>query len=361
MMGLFLELMTNTIVLATKPCTLIRLLCLVGAKIVGIVTFTWLQLVKAFINFHVDVCWGILIWTIALISLPFRVLNALQRERVLEIHLQAMQIDLDNLVCEKKELEERLHIALKDRGIMETVLAEIDEEHDKAIARIDLLENKLQDLKDENLRLSETHGKDAEYFTAHNNVVGDDDYDIPLVADYDVPSWKSGYDGSGANLQDLMHGDAWEDETDSKPRKQVFLKPGSKVARPYPFSPRIVSRNLTVDEEALDRRRGVALSQSLFSTFLSLLVGMIVWEAEDPCLPLVVALFTVVGMSLKSVVQFFSTIKNRPASDAVALLSFNCFILGTLASPTLPTVARMLAPQALRLADWMIYQLGFLS
>lgn len=96
--------------------------------------------------------------------------------------------------------------------------------------------------------------------------------------------------------------------------------------------------------DPLNQRRQVALSQSLFSAFLSLLVGMIIWQAKDPCMPLVLALFTVVGLSLHSVVQFFSTIKNRPAADAVALLSVNWFILGTLSYPTLPKVAHMLFP-----------------
>ncbi|CAN1143303.1 hypothetical protein LINPERPRIM_LOCUS26446 [Linum perenne] len=76
---------------------------------------------------------------------------------------------------------------------------------------------------------------------------------------------------------------------------------------------------------------------------LSLTVGMIIYEAKDAnCMPLVVALYTVVGMSMKNVVKFFSTIDNKPASDAVALLSFNCFILGTLTYPTLPKVVRIL-------------------
>ena len=57
--------------------------------------------------------------------------------------------------------------------------------------------------------------------------------------------------------------------------------------------------------EVFDHRRGIAVKQSLFSAVLSLVVGMIVWQAEDPCMPLIVALFSVVGMSLKSVVQFF--------------------------------------------------------
>ena len=83
------------------------------------------------------------------------------------------------------------------------------------------------------------------------------------------------------------------------------------------------------------------------------------YEAKDPCIPLVVALFVVVGMSLKSVVHFLSTIKNKPASDAVALLSFNWFILGTLTYPTLPRVARFLFPIVLgflgRTLGWFAY------
>nr|GEY52829.1 zinc finger, RING/FYVE/PHD-type [Tanacetum cinerariifolium] len=67
-------------------------------------------------------------------------------------------------------------------------------------------------------------------------------------------------------------------------------------------------------DNVLGVQREVAFSQSLFSAVLSLLVGMIIWEAQEPCMPLVTALLIVVGMSLRSVVQFFSTIKNKLAS-----------------------------------------------
>ncbi|XP_019445188.1 PREDICTED: uncharacterized protein LOC109349002 [Lupinus angustifolius] len=113
--------------------------------------------------------------------------------------------------------------------------------------------------------------------------------------------------------------------------------------------PEMISKDVVGMRGVLDQDRDVALSQSLFSAIMSLLVGMTIWEAEDPCMPLVVALFAVVGMSLKSVLQFFSTMKNKPSSDSVALLSFNWFILGTLTYPSLPRVARMLAPLLLRL------------
>ncbi|CAN1305105.1 hypothetical protein LINPERPRIM_LOCUS26421 [Linum perenne] len=99
-------------------------------------------------------------------------------------------------------------------------------------------------------------------------------------------------------------------------------------------------------DEVLEQR-DIAFWQSVLSAVLSLTVGMIIYEAKDAnCMPLVVALYTVVGMSMKNVISFFSTIDNNPASDAVALLSFNCFILGTLTYPTLPKVVRILGSLA---------------
>lgn len=144
----------------------------------------------------------------------------------------------------------------------------------------------------------------------------------------------------------MMHQNTWGDKSKTTSELLKLLKPESGPSGPI----HLVGRNLETSE-VFDQRRGTAVTQSLFSALLSILVGMIIWEAEDPCMPLVVALFTVVGMSLKSVVQFFSTIKNKPASDAVALLSLNWFILGTLTYPTLPIVTRILVPVALRIVE----------
>ena len=57
---------------------------------------------------------------------------------------------------------------------------------------------------------------------------------------------------------------------------------------------------------------------------------------QDPCTPLVIALFIVVGMSLASVIQFFTKVQSQQGFYAVALLSLNWFVLGTLANPALP-------------------------
>ena len=207
----------------------------------------------------------------------------------------------------------------------------------------------MQDLKNENTRLKEIQGRRL----LSNKGQDDTGNDQNSGNSYGIPSWKSDYNGSGLILQDLlMHRDEWESGSKSRTEVPFLSKTGAEAAgHIHPFTPaRITSRNSSMDE-VLDQQRDTALSQSLFSAVLSLLVGMIIWEAEDPCMPLVVALYTVVGMSLKSVVQFFSTIKNKPASDAVALLSFNWFILGALTYPTLPRVARMMAPLALSFMD----------
>lgn len=112
-----------------------------------------------------------------------------------------------------------------------------------------------------------------------------------------------------------------------------------------------------VNEEAVQEGRGVALSPSMFSVFLSLLVGIITWKARDPCIPLVLALFMVVCISLKTIVQFFLSIGSRQGSNAVALLSFNWFILGTLVYPALPNISQTVAPTTTKFGHWL-YGLG---
>lgn len=62
---------------------------------------------------------------------------------------------------------------------------------------------------------------------------------------------------------------------------------------------------------------------------------------QDPCTPLVIALFTVVGMSLINVVRFFTKLRTREGFTAVALLSLNWFMLGTLAHPALPYLVQV--------------------
>ncbi|RWR77723.1 hypothetical protein CKAN_00622400 [Cinnamomum micranthum f. kanehirae] len=140
LMGLLIETLANSIVFA---CKLIKDVFLLGVRAAVFVTLAWLRLLKAIICFPVNVCLGIIHWTIALASLPFRVLNAFQKKKVLEFHLHEMEIELQNLIWEKKEVYRKLQVAIKDRRFVETILTEIEEEHDKAIAKIELLKNEV--------------------------------------------------------------------------------------------------------------------------------------------------------------------------------------------------------------------------
>lgn len=61
----------------------------------------------------------------------------------MEMHLQEMQDVLETIIWEKKQLKERLKTAIKDRRMMEVMLAELEEEHDQAIMKIESLESEV--------------------------------------------------------------------------------------------------------------------------------------------------------------------------------------------------------------------------
>ncbi|KAJ1396838.1 hypothetical protein SESBI_32230 [Sesbania bispinosa] len=273
-----------------------------------------------------------------------------------------MQNELENLVWNGKQLQEKLQKAVKECKMMEMLLTELEEEHDMAIAKVDKLERKLRDQTNENLRLKEIQGKG--YWsskdpnkTDNSENIDDNSNSIP----HHIPSRKSNHSGSGVALQDLpMNKDIWEDESITRTKLLKLLKTGPKSGPVPPVIPEMIPTDVQMIE-VIDHRRHVALSQTLFSAIFSVIVGAAVWEAKDPCMPLVLALFTVVGMSLKSVLQFFSTIENKTGSDAVALLSFNCFILGTLTYPTLPTVASILDPLVSSFIDKTLNRFGLHS
>ncbi|KAJ3689471.1 hypothetical protein LUZ61_018635 [Rhynchospora tenuis] len=269
--------------LVAAPLSVAQIPFFLGLRVATLAVLVWWRVVKALFNLHIRVCVNFVVFSIALCTLPIRVLTALDRQSKLERLVIQLHGHIERLVSENDQLEERLQLAQKDRRFIEKIFDEIEEEHEKALSRIDLLENELDELKEENRRL--------EYQQDH--------------------------------------------KSDESPKKKQ------------------TKRSEVPDGNEIDVERGrrvEALYRSFFSSVLSLVVGMVVWEARNPCSPLVVALFTVVGMSLHSVVVFFSTIKNKPASDAIALLCLNCFILGTLSSPTLPRLPYFLAQRAAGLA-----------
>ncbi|KAK4364808.1 hypothetical protein RND71_016166 [Anisodus tanguticus] len=336
-MAQFLQLVN---ILLIKPLSLVKFTCFFGVRTICIVIQTWTELLRAAMGVHASLLWRLIIWAIAILSLPIRSLTALQRERALEMHLQEMQTEFENLVWERKELEKNIQEAIKDKKILQVMLAELEGEHDEAIVKIEQLEAQLQDLKVENQRLNEVHGKALsdrrDHFDGHG---------------YSVPFWRS----SGIVSVAIDQEGTQEDSGDDKSKSETTNHHDFMGARSY----RHIKQCTDTSSDVLHQRRDLAVSQTLFSAILSLLVGMIVWKAEDACMPLVLALFTVVGMSLWSVVQFFSTIKNRPASDAVALLSFNWFLLGTLTYPTLPRITPVFAPVLCTLSDRTVELLGF--
>lgn len=58
--------------------------------------------------------------------------------------LQQMQIDLENLSYNYDKLAAHLKLAINEHHLMESMLAELEEEHDKAINKIEFLEQKVR-------------------------------------------------------------------------------------------------------------------------------------------------------------------------------------------------------------------------
>jgi hypothetical protein len=54
-----------------------------------------------------------------------------------------MQNEMENLEWNQKKLQERFQMAVKECKMMEMLLAELEEEHDIAIAKIENLEGKV--------------------------------------------------------------------------------------------------------------------------------------------------------------------------------------------------------------------------
>ncbi|KAG6591853.1 hypothetical protein SDJN03_14199, partial [Cucurbita argyrosperma subsp. sororia] len=297
---------------------------------------------------HLNILWTTLMWIIAFVSLPGRILAALKRERQLQKNLQFLAIEFDNVLWERKELQKQFQTAMKEQKMMELMLDELEMIHEKATNKIALLESEVQKLRNENLRLQEIKGK--AYWSLKGLDVKSEAQKAGRVGSditYGISSCSSSYSDSSL-VQDLSRSDALKDGNVSKEKLITILESGFQSGvLIHNHTSKILSEDEDITE-ILDEQREVAVHRSLFSTLLSLLVGVIIWKAEEPHLCLVVALMFVVSISLKSVVEFFTTIKNKPALDAVALLSFNWFVLGILAYPILPNMARVLAPLASR-------------
>ncbi|TVU36956.1 hypothetical protein EJB05_18915 [Eragrostis curvula] len=253
-------------------------------------------------------------WSLTFLAFPLRMLSVVEKERKLSGLIAAMQSQMDDLVWENKDLEDRLRAALKEQDAMEAVLDEMEEEHEDAYAKIAVLENQVKALKQENMRLKEHKGK-AEW-----------DQEAKAEALAAAGRHHGKQDGNKKKL--AKNAAAVAQEQDDAFR---FADPAYQLAlTTSPMSP--------TSEEAL--AKAVARRRSLFSLGMSLAVGAVAWSADAPCLPLLAGLFAVVGVSMRSCAAL------RRAGDAVALLSLNWFLLGVFTSPMLPGVARAVVPRA---------------
>ncbi|CAI9094940.1 OLC1v1030778C1 [Oldenlandia corymbosa var. corymbosa] len=315
---------STTVLLVSKPFLLAKVTCLFGIRSTCIVILTWIELLRAGICFQLKLLWTMIIWTIAILSLPVRALNALQREKMLEVRILELQTELESMSWHQKKLEERLQMAIRERGLLEELLVELEDENDDVIRKMEVLEAEVRDLRTEKVRLEGVHSEasgckrcKAERHMGGANIAQNAEKFSLLKCDYNEKEveGKIALSKTEPELSDI------KEET----------RESGGLTQPFSL-------------DVIEQWRGVALSRSFFSAILSLSVGIIAWKAKDPCMPLVAALFGVVIISLGSVLRFFSSVQVKPGNETVALLSLNWFILGILTYPTLPRVADELAP-----------------
>jgi hypothetical protein len=140
MVGALLDLIGNIIFLVTEPLSMISLLWQLCMRFVCFLTLPWFGLFKFMFGLYLDICWRLISWGVSAISIPIRLLTALQGEKVLEARLYELQTQLEGLIWVNKDLEQRLEVAIKTQKKTENLLAEAEEEQDGAIEKLQLLE-----------------------------------------------------------------------------------------------------------------------------------------------------------------------------------------------------------------------------
>ncbi|EAZ14919.1 hypothetical protein OsJ_04851 [Oryza sativa Japonica Group] len=313
---------------------------MVGCLIAILARSCW-HLAVAAVKLPALLCCDAMLSTVAFLTFPLRLLAAVDRERKAKLALLdrlvgEMQRQMERLVWENRELEEKLGMALKESRAMEEILDEMEEEHDDAFARITLLETQLKALKLENMRLIEHRGKSMW------------DKKPPATAVHGGESLPA----STSRPSNTRKRKDREDEAEEAAAAQEE-EGGGGVATEED------------SEMSVQMRRGkaVATAAEPWSAWAwRRRWGPVVWAADAPCLPLLAGLLATVGVSMCSVARFFLLREEaaaalrggsgRPASsssDAVVLLSLNWFLLGVLTSPMLPGAAHAVFPRAARL------------
>ncbi|CAH2046328.1 unnamed protein product [Thlaspi arvense] len=333
--GLVSGLVSSSVYLVTRPFFFCISACVFCVRTALVTTFVSTDMVSSAIWFNLSMfwraVWGTIWGTVLLFTFPIRFLASIPRERLLEQCIYDLRYEVESLEWNRKEIEENLRAAIKEYRIMEQELDELEDEHDEAISKIEKLEAELQELKEENLQLKEVCRKDS--WSMKGKVKAEEEpseiYSIPRP---DNISYVSKVKAESSSVKSPL----------------------------YPFASSTIPKDEELTPRVLGFERDIAVSRSVFSAMLALVVGIVMYGAKEKelCTPLIGALFTVVGISLRSVVQFFSTVKNKPALDAVALMSLNWFIVGTLTYPTLPRLARVVVPRVFSTAGSVLTLLG---
>ncbi|XP_052140022.1 uncharacterized protein LOC127759842 isoform X2 [Oryza glaberrima] len=265
---------------------------MVGCLIAILARSCW-HLAVAAVKLPALLCCDAMLSTVAFLTFPLRLLAAVDRERKLDRLVGEMQRQMERLVWENRELEEKLGMALKESRAMEEILDEMEEEHDDAFARITLLETQLKALKLENMRLIEHRGKSMW------------DKKPPATAVHGGESLPA----STSRPSNTRKRKDREDEAEEAAAAQEE-EGGGGVATEED------------SEMSVQMRRGkaVARRRSLVSVGMAAAVGAVVWAADAPCLPLLAGLLATVGVSMCSVARFFLLLLRRRRSTQPQLV-----------------------------------------
>eukprot|EP00249_Psilotum_nudum_P011397 c23147_g1_i2 orf=526-1464(+) len=311
MAGSFWLLAVQLIGFVNYPLSAVRFTWGTLANVIAYVMHPWRRVFFFFFYTYLGLSGHVCLLLLKFISALLHLLTALQRQKLLEAQIHDIQIQLEESMQNNREMKRKLDLTLKDHTHIEELLSQADDKNIESNVKIQVLEIQVQELEAQRLALQLQQNRLSK--AIHEMGVGEKNINCKVG------------------------------RQDSHSR---FKNPSGKVVR--------MDQPAPMNEEALLHWRGVALASSIFSASLALLVAMVAWEAEDPCMPLVVALFIVVCVSLKSVMHLFLGVDKRPGFDAVALLSFNSFIMGTLAFPALPIVAKSITPALTRFGSWII-------
>ncbi|KAL3700600.1 hypothetical protein R1sor_018622 [Riccia sorocarpa] len=274
-------------------------------------------------------------WVIRLIQAPAALLTAPVRVRKVSSELSQLQAKYQGLQIVNRDLERKYKLALHEhRQIQLKLQAQVISEVNKATEKCRPLKSRIKELEEQYDKLQDSQRKPSLTLDPPEKDVLIDFHSKSLVPE------------TSPNGHTRKHSPRYSPKPIDEAATHIVP---SKFARHLHHE-----KSLVLMER---QSRGVAFMSSLFSAALSVIVALIAWQAQDPCFPLVFALFTVVGMSCANVIRFLSGVSQRLELDAMVLVGFNSFILGTLATQFLP----YFAPRVMGIWWWFLGLMGLKS